>query len=65
MDLDPNGNAARAGLSEGDVILQVNRNKVTSAAEAGRELQKVPSGGTALMLIWRRNQEIFLTVKKD
>jgi serine protease Do len=65
VDLDPSGNAARASLSEGDVILQVNRQKVTSAAEAGRELQKVPSGGTALMLIWRKSQEIFLTVKKD
>ena len=65
VDLDPSGTAARASLAEGDVILEVNRHKVTSAAEASRELQKVPSGGTALMLIWRRNQEIFLTVKKD
>ncbi len=65
MDLDASGSGARAGLAQGDVILQVNRHKVGSAAEAGRELQKVPSGGTALMLIWRRNQEIFLTVKKD
>jgi serine protease Do len=65
VDVDPSGNAAREGLSEGDVILQVNRQKVESAAEAGRELQKVPSGGTALILIWRKNQEIFLTVKKD
>ena len=63
--IDPSGSAARTGLSGGDVILQVSRHKVESAAEASRELQKVPSGGTALLLIWRKNQEIFLTLKKD
>jgi serine protease Do len=65
VDVEPSGSAARAGLSEGDVILQVSRHKVESATEASKELQKVPSGGTALLLIWRKNQEIFLTLKKD
>ena len=34
-----------------------------SAADAQQELQKVRSGGTAFLLIWRQNQEIFLTVE--
>ena len=49
----------------GDVILQVNRRKVESAVDAKTELQKIKSGGTTMLLIWRRNQEIFLTLKKD
>jgi serine protease Do len=65
MQVDPAGTAARAGLREGDVILQVNRRAVESAADAGKELQAVRSGGTALMLIWRQNNEIFLTVRKE
>jgi serine protease Do len=65
VDIDPSGPAARAGLSEGDVILRVDRQKVESAADANRELQKVRSGGTAFLNIWRRDQEIFLTLKKD
>jgi len=65
VDVDPSGPAARAGLGEGDVILRVNRQKVESAADANRELQKVRSGGTAFLNIWRRDQEIFLTLKKD
>jgi serine protease Do len=65
MDLDSSGTAARAGLQAGDVILQVNRKKVESAAEARTELQKIKSGGTTMLLIWRRNQEIFVTLKKD
>jgi serine protease Do len=65
LDVDPTGPAARAGLSEGDVILKVNRQKIESSADANRELQKVGSGGTALMLVWRRDQEVFFTLKKD
>ncbi len=34
-------------------------------AAANRELQKVKSGGTAFLLIWRQNQEVFVTVRKD
>jgi serine protease Do len=64
-DVDPSGPAARAGLQAGDVILQVNRRKVESAVDAKTELQKIKSGGTTMLLIWRRNQEIFLTLKKD
>ena len=65
VDVDPNGPAARAGLGEGDVILRVNRQKVASAADANRELQKVRPGGTAFLNIWRRDQEIFLPMKKQ
>ncbi len=65
MEVDPSGTAARAGLREGDVILQVNRRAVESASDASKILQQVRSGGTALMLIWRQNQEIFLTVRRS
>jgi serine protease Do len=64
-DLDPSGTGARAGLQAGDVILQVNRKKVESAGDARTELQKIKSGGTTMLLIWRRNQEIFVTLKKE
>ncbi len=64
-DVDPNGSAARALLQPGDVILEVNRKAVASAADASRELQKVQSGRSAFFLIWRRGQEIFVTAKKE
>src|SRR5690606_4770060 len=40
-DVDPGGTAARAGVRPGNVILQVNRQPVSSAAEARRLLQEV------------------------
>ena len=44
MEVDPSGTAARAGLREGDVILQVNRRVVESATEASKILQDVQIG---------------------
>jgi serine protease Do len=64
-DVDQAGAAARAGLRPGDVILQVNRQAVASASEASKLLQEVRSGGTALVLVWRQNQELFIPVRKD
>jgi serine protease Do len=63
-DVDPNGPSA-AALRAGDVILSVNRQPVTNAADAGRELQKIPSGHIAQILVWRGESEVFVTVKKD
>jgi serine protease Do len=65
VDVDPNSPAARAGIGEGDVILRVGSTPVTNAADAQRELAKVPSGGTAFVRIQRDGQERFLTVTKE
>src|SRR5262245_23298852 len=64
LEVDPDGAAAGA-LRNGDVILAVNRRPVSNAAEAARELQKVPSGRIAQILVWRGDGETFVTVKKD
>ena len=47
------------------MILQVSRKPVTSASDASRLLQQVPSGGTAFILVWRQGNELFVTVRKD
>src|SRR5262249_797341 len=66
-DVDPNSPSA-AAVRAGDVILSVNRKPVASAAEAGRELAKVPSGRIAQILLWRSEPtpgEVFVTLKKE
>jgi serine protease Do len=70
-DVDSGSPAADANLLPGDVIVRVGSTPVTSAAEAQRELSRVPAGGTALVRIVRRDtnstkgySEIFLTVTK-
>jgi serine protease Do len=64
-DVDPTSNAARQGIREGDVILQVNRRDVTSPADARRILDAVQPGGTAFFLIMRGGQQTFVTVRKQ
>ena len=64
-DVDPSGGAARSGVQPGDVILQVNRQDVASAAEARRLLQDVRSGGNAFLLIQRQARQRFIIVQKD
>jgi serine protease Do len=66
-DVDPGSPAEGGGLTQYDVILKVNGASVSSAAEASRVLQKIPSGGRAMLLVWktRQSQELFLTIKKE
>ena len=65
VDVDPNSPAARAGITEGDVILRVGQTPVTNNADAQRELAKVPSGGTVFLRILRDGQETFVPVTKE
>lgn len=51
-DVEPNSRAAKAGLAAEDVILEVNRKPVGSAAEAASALRAKP--GETLMLKVRR-----------
>ncbi len=64
-DVEQGSPAFKAGISRGDVILQVNRRPVRTPQEAGRLLGQVPSGGTAFLLVLRGGQETFVTVRKE
>jgi serine protease Do len=64
-DIEQGSPAARAGMQPGDVIVRVGREPVESAADAQRELARIPSGGTAFLRIVRGGQETFVTVTKD
>ncbi len=62
--VDPNGAAAQTGINPGDVILEVNRQAVANLDEMKAALEK--SGNNAvLLLISRRGQTTFLTVKPE
>jgi serine protease Do len=63
-DVDPETPAGRV-LAPGDVILQVNRQAVSNASEAGSALRAVPAGRAVGLLILRRGQEQFVTVRKQ
>ena len=60
--IDPNGSAAEAGIRQGDVIQEVNRQPMKNVADFNAAMQR--SGAKpALVLLKRRGQVIYLTLK--
>ncbi|MEP6705753.1 MAG: Do family serine endopeptidase, partial [Acidobacteriota bacterium] len=60
--IDADGSAAEAGLARGDIILEMNRQAVNSS-DAVQSALRSASGKPVLLLISRRGQTIYLTVK--
>ncbi len=62
--IDPSGSAANAGIRQGDLIQEVNRQPVKTVAEFSAAIQR--SGAKpALVLVKRRNAVIYLTLKAN
>lgn len=61
-DVDQSGPAAEAGIDEGDVILEINRRPVNSAADVSSALSGL-GDRPVLLLISRKGQTLFLTVR--
>ena len=61
-ELMPDGSAARAGLKPGDIIIEVDRKPVESAADLEAKL-KAASGST-LLLVRRGDATLFVAVKR-
>ena len=64
VEVDGNGAAAAQGIDRGDVILEINRQPVSSLENVKTALDK--SGDKPiLLLISRKGQTIYLTVKPN
>ena len=62
----PDSPAAKAGLKENDVVLEVNGQRVEGAEQFRRMIREIPSGRTASLTVWRdgRSQNIRVTLGK-
>ena len=63
LDVAPGSAADRAGLLAGDVILQVNRTRVTSLETYRRAMAPARKGETVLLRINRRDRALFVTLR--
>jgi S1-C subfamily serine protease len=61
-DVNPDGRAADAGLKEGDVILEVNRQAVQSVDELRTAVRKT-TDRPVLLLVERDGHTVFVTVR--
>ena len=63
-DIDHNSPAELSGVLQGDVILEVNHQKVANVSQVTRELQKAQNGQPAFLLVWRDGSNYFVTLTK-
>jgi len=63
-DVDSTSAAARAGLRAGDVILEINKQPVTSAEEAV-DLSARAEGKKTLVKLWSRGNTVFVVVDES
>ena len=61
----PASPAEDAGLTQGDVILEVNRKPVTSAEQFVSEAHAVPAGKDLLLLVWSQGNASYRVVHTD
>lgn len=55
--------AAKAGLKEGDVVLEINGQRVEGAEQFRRMIRETPAGRTAKLTIWRDGRSQTVPVK--
>ena len=63
VGVEPDSKADRAGLTEGDVITEINRHPVKSIQDFERVAADLKKDKSGLLLIYRRGAALFLTVK--
>lgn len=57
------GAARNGGIREGDVVLMINNQRVSSIAEYRQEVERLPRGKTVALLVQRQSGSLFVTVK--
>jgi len=58
-NVEPGSPADNAGLSQGDVIVEVNRHPVQNAGDVKQQLSSIPKDQDALVLVWSRGGNSF------
>jgi C-terminal processing protease CtpA/Prc len=63
----PDSPAAKAGLKENDVVLDVNGQRIEGTEQFRRMIHEIPAGRTANLTVWRdgRSQNMKVTVGKQ
>jgi serine protease Do len=62
VEVDPDGPAGRAGIREGDVLLEVNRERVKAPADIAKALGRLRDGDMALLRVKRGGGAVYVAV---
>jgi serine protease Do len=61
--VDPDSAAAEAGIEEGDVIVEINRQSVRNVRDFRRIVAKLGKNDRVLLLVQRRGSKLFVLIK--
>jgi serine protease Do len=63
----PESPAAKAGLKENDVVMEINGQRVEGTAQFRRMIREIPAGRTTQLTLWRdgRSQNVSVTLGKS
>lgn len=61
-DVKPESAAESAGLQEGDVIEEINRQPIRNFVDYTKAARKIKAGENVLLLIFRENRHLYVTV---
>jgi serine protease Do len=64
-NVDPGSLAHEAGLSPGDIILEINRKQIRNLDEYRKALDSVKTGQTALFLVKRNKNTLYIALKVE
>jgi serine protease Do len=65
LQVDESSPAEEAGLQAGDVVIEVDREKVTDLAQFNKKIKSYKTGDTILLLVKRSGSSLFLTLKVE
>ena len=63
-NVERNSAAFNAGVTAGDIILEVNREAVTNVSQVTRALQSAGPNTPVFLLVWREGRERFIVLSK-
>jgi serine protease Do len=63
--VDPGSSAAASGIRPGDSILQVNQKDIESIEDYNAVVKKIKAKDRTLLLVRRKGQDLFLTIKPE
>jgi S1-C subfamily serine protease len=64
-DVEPESTAAKAGILRGDIILEINREKVEKVAQYIKALQAAQEKKSILLLIQRDQNTRFVVIETE
>jgi len=65
QNVQPGSPADNAGIQSGNIILEVNRQTVTSANQFVNEVHQSPAGKDVLLLVWSQGGASFVTLQPN